>query len=173
MNSEYLNQKESIQTSASFTSLTTPSQYFSKPIAASINSASSCSSIDDETVKKFKNLKVSSQQPGSLQLLYKKKTQSSNVSSATSSSSSISISSKIKTRSRSHSRSKLSYLATAAIKSMSKTSPNSSKIMLSSISTQTNVRLFISRLWFNSMSEIDFLLLISFLIELFSLKFLV
>ncbi len=105
--------------------------------------------MEDDTIKKFKNLKVSSsQQSGSLELMFKKKPNknlSSSISSGSGSATSVSSAtsslakSKMKTRSRSHSRSKLSYLASAAtaIKTVCKTSPSSSKAMLSSISTQT------------------------------------
>lgn len=156
---EHLNQKDSVQNPLSFitqSNSTNSIHQSSKPPLYNktrITPASSLTSMDDETIKKFKNLKVTSreQKPTSLQLNYikkKKQVKSASNSSSTSSNSSLSMSlssnsssTKMKTRSRSHSRGKYSaYLASAAsaIKTVCKNSPNSSKSNLASISTQTN-----------------------------------
>jgi len=148
---EHLNQKDPLPPTANIISQSC-SAIITRTSAkqqtlTNITGSTSCSSMDDETIKKFRNLKMNSTQPGSLQLMFKKKSathvSSSSSSSTSSSSSSIASSlsnSKMKTRSRSHSRGKYStYLASAksAIKTAMRTSPNSTKAMLTSISTQT------------------------------------
>ena len=131
------------QTSSLSHSITTPVLSTSISTSTSSYSTSSrtfCGSaintkqtlLEEDTIKKFKQLKMSSMTSGSLQMMYKKK-------SSTTINSNMDTKVK-KTRSRSHSRSKYSsYLVSAAsaIRTAIKTSPSSAKTLLNSISTQT------------------------------------
>ncbi|CAF0754057.1 unnamed protein product [Brachionus calyciflorus] len=142
---EHLNQKQFTFQSTSLThSITTPvlsTSVSSTSCSYSTSSKSFCGStiqtkqtlLEDETIKKFKHLKVSSLTSGSLQMMYKKKSQVINSIQTDSNLKQTKIK---KTRSRSHSRSKCSYLASAAsaIRTAIKTSPNTKN----SISTQTS-----------------------------------
>ncbi|RNA05727.1 hypothetical protein BpHYR1_019567 [Brachionus plicatilis] len=141
----YLNQKGFVSATSTLShSITTP--VLSTPISTTTSSYSTSSraycgsainakhsSLEEDTIKRFKQLKMSSLASGSLQMMYKKKS-SSTVNAHTET--------KVKkTRSRSHSRSKYSsYLVSAAsaIRTAIKTSPSSAKTLLNSISTQTS-----------------------------------
>lgn len=121
---EYLNQKDTLTHSLTSPALT------SSVITSTRSFTGNC--VEDETVKKFKQLKMSSLASGTLQMMYKKKTSTTNVSCSTQIK---------KTRSRSHSRGKYSsYLVSAAsaIRTAIRTSPSSTKTLLTSISTQTS-----------------------------------
>lgn len=162
-------QVNSISVAASYTN--TVSSLPTTPSTSKQLANSNVPTLDDDTIKKFKQLKMSSNNASSVQLMFKKKngkssatgsqtslsnsmgnssSTSPSISNSNSSSSISSANTKVKknTRSRSHSRGKYAHYLTSAataIKTAIKTSPSTSKSILNSISTQTSFSLTASQ----------------------------